>query len=1015
MKHWLIGMLLCASSPVWAQDPVYTCDFEDSAERTRWELNPARDAATQQKFENKWYIGKPGNFSPTGNNGLYISSETDGDSAVYSANATMFVAASREMDASLPAGDYNLYFDWQCNGKSYTGEGFYVCWVPVTTKTNGASGVGGIPGWVTNDTILGEEYLFSNIGAWNNAKISFHHDGTPRKLVFLWFSTRGKAVNPSACIDNIELRPASAASCPTPTQITHTIQHDTVILRWRGTADRYEVRCYNYTTGKWFTTENVTSPTCTIPNTQEGVYGFFLRAYCGDDHASDYVRYVQYIYHQGVYCIDYMDLNNSNCYTGTYANPFQNRSKVDYGYGSPNSRHTLHYMPNEYDANTGNQLRTVPEGYKVSVRLGDENGGGNGEGVEYKYKIASGETSILKIKYAMVLPDPHPEDVTSNPQFWLDIYCNGKKIPHDCGYTLFHGAEGEGWQDGDHSRGQKWMFRDWTEFSINLRDYVGQTLTIRLATTDCKPSAHPGYAYFVLDCESGEMTGLNCGEDNPTTTFQAPDGFDYVWYLPDNPFDTLGTEQEFRIQPMDTLVYNVNVINKTNHNCWYTLSVCGMPRIPTPIISQADVQAIRCENVVTLKQASCVRRQNMLTGELEVTDEPVTSLVWDFGDGTTLRSLDQEVTHVYPNTGGNYTLSLTAGVSDEVCTITTTYPLNLPDLSSPTTEVEEHVCRNDYPFGYPYGGTYFWEDADSLFTFISTQTGCDSLCHLRLKFHEPGPYYVSDTICEGYTYQFFDRELTSSVQIDTTVESSIGCDSIVSLSLFVDPTLEVVHPDTLQICPEDEVLYIPYSIVNGRMEAIELHFDEEAYTSGFDSVYTFDASDPIAIDIPASLIPNRYQAMLQYITPYCEMPAVPVCIELGYSSSIIYQSNGILALMNSDYNGGYGFVSYQWYRDGEPIAGATGPNLSMTDDDRGHIYSVETVRANDSVQLQTCPVVYGLTALDPSIVAESDLPLQIYTPLGIRLGECVDIQQLYTLPAGIYLLSNEKKTFKIIR
>ena len=1000
---------------MWGQDPVYTCDFEDSAERTKWELNPARDAATQQKFENKWYIGNPGNFSPTGNNGLYISSETDGDSAIYSANATMFVAASREMDASLPEGDYNLYFDWQCNGKAYTGEGFYVCWVPVTTTTNGASGAGGIPGWVTNDTILGEEYLFSNNGTWNNSKISFHHDGTPRKLVFLWFSTRGKAVNPSACIDNIELRPTSAASCPTPTQITHTIQHDTVILRWRGTADRYEVRCYNYTTGKWFATENVTSSTCTIPNTQEGVYGFFLRAYCGDDKASDYVRYVQYIYHQGVYCIDYMDLNNSNCYTGTYANPFQNRSKVDYGYDSPNSRHTLHYMPNEYDANTGNQLRTVPEGYKVSVRLGDENGGGNGEGVEYKYKIASGETSILKIKYAMVLPDPHPENVEDNPQFWLDIYCNGKKIPHDCGYTLFHGAEGEGWQDGDHSRGQKWMFRDWTEFSINLRDYVGQTLAIRLATTDCKPGAHPGYAYFVLDCEAGEMSGLNCGEGNPTTTFQAPDGFDYVWYHPDSPFDTLSIEQTFHIKPMDTTTYNVNVINKTNHNCWYTLSVCGMPRIPTPIISGVDVRAIRCENVVTLQHASCVRRQDMNTGELIMTDEPVTSLLWDFGDGTMLRTLDKEVTHVYPNTGGTYQVTLTAGISDDACTISTTYPITLPDLSSPITELDEHACRKDYPFGYPYGGTAFYEDADSVFTFISTQTGCDSLCHLRLTFHEPGPYYVADTICEGHTYQFFDRELTKTTRIDTSVTTAWGCDSIISLDLFVDPTLELVFPDTVQVCPDDGLLYIPYTLANGRLDAVAICFTPEAYEAGFDSIYTFAISDPIVIDIPENLPPDRYRASLAYLTPRCEAPADTVCIEVGYSASIIHHTNGLLALTNEDYNGGYAFVSYQWYRDGEPIANATGPNLSVTDEDIGHSYSLEIVREGDDIRLPTCPVIYGITAFEPVSVADTDLPLHIYSVLGIRLGECTQINQLYTLPTGIYLLSNGKTTFKIIR
>ena len=77
-----------------------------------------------------------------------------------------------------------------------------------------------------------------------------------------------------------------------------------------------------------------------------------------------------------------MDLEG-RCYIGTYTTrvknqrPFSYNVQVDLGYDDPESRHTLHYVPDEYDEMSNYQLRTCPEGYITSVRLGD---GGDGDG-----------------------------------------------------------------------------------------------------------------------------------------------------------------------------------------------------------------------------------------------------------------------------------------------------------------------------------------------------------------------------------------------------------------------------------------------------------------------------------------------------------------------------------------------------------------------------------------------------------------------------------------------------------
>ena len=1014
-------ILLCASAMMlsiasWAQAPVYTCDFETETSRNQWILNAI--ANPNMKLENQWYIGAAGHFAPQGSNGLFISAD-NGVSAEYTGEKTMFVAASCDMP-NMPAGNYNLYFDWQCNAKAGVGEGFYVCWVPDSIKTNGATGAGSYPQWVKDYWCKSADgnTLFAGEGVWTIGKVSIEHDGTPHKLVFLWFSTKGKVVPPAACIDNIELRPEN--TCVPPTQVSHQIKGDTVVLNWKGNASYYEVKCYDFTNGTWIIRNNIKTNTCELPHIEEGVQTFILRAFCDNNSASDYVQYTQLIYHKGIRCIDYMELTNQNCFTGKYANPIATKGKVDKGYADLSSRHTLHYMPNEYDPYTNYELITCPSGYLASVRLGNgDNGNGEGEAIEYKYKVLDGATGVLKIKYAAVLSNPHPENPAINPRFWLDVLRNGKRIPQDCGYAYFTSGDdaASGWKPGVDG----WLYKPWTEHAINLRDYVGETLTIRLVTTDCEPGAHTGYAYFVLDCESGEMSGLNCGENNPTTQFTAPAGFDYVWYSPENPLDTLSRERIFDIQPLDTNVYNVNVINKNNANCWYTLSVLGLPRIPTPDVTY-EAKVIRCKNIVTFTNKSCVYRKNQITQRVEPTSEPVTGLQWNFGDGTEISNdLREVVTHTYPDEGGTFTLKLTATVGDGSCPVEKTYQLTLPDLSSPVTEVEKHICRADpnSQFGFSYGepATIFYENVDSTFIYIAKRTGCDSLCHLALTFHEKGPFPYEDTICYGDTLRFFGQRLTQSGAYTENLQNKYGCDSIIQVNLFVDPKVVANVPDTVNICPEEKTVNIPFNLKSGRVDEIELLFDEKGHIAGFEPEYAFPTNiNMLTIDMPAKIRPDVYPATLVYATPLCNASNRSLYVQVCYSASIIQQRPRFLMLQNEEYNGGYRFQSHQWFRDGKPIEkGGTGANLAVSPDDMGHEFYVVLVREGETTPVRTCSVWYGRTPIDEVHISEMNGPLHIFSVLGEYLGIVQEEAELNQLPSGLYIVTNGDKATKIIR
>jgi gliding motility-associated-like protein len=63
--------------------------------------------------------------------------------------------------------------------------------------------------------------------------------------------------------------------------------------------------------------------------------------------------------------------------------------------------------------------------------------------------------------------------------------------------------------------------------------------------------------------------------------------------------------------------------------------------------------------------------------------------------------------------------------------------------------------------------------------------GCDTLVQLTLFKQPPVYHFLNDTICAGISYPVGDSLFTSSGFYQVTLESSLGCDSIVSLTLLV--------------------------------------------------------------------------------------------------------------------------------------------------------------------------------------------------------------------------------------
>ena len=89
----------------------------------------------------------------------------------------------------------------------------------------------------------------------------------------------------------------------------------------------------------------------------------------------------------------------------------------------------------------------------------------------------------------------------------------------------------------------------------------------------------------------------------------------------------------------------------------------------------------------------------------------------------------------------------------------------------------------------------------------------------------------------------------------------------------------------------------------------------------------------------------------------CDDVTIPLNINILYPDSIILQRwNDVLGIRNSDWNGGYDFVAYEWFENGVRIEGQNSSNLYMPDGlDFTGSYHARITRA-DGVAVNTCPV-----------------------------------------------------------
>ena len=992
---WIAGLLMAL--PAYSQliNVPYMCGFEDSVEVSNWVLNYGADGPNCKE---QWVVGNGARSE--GRSGLYISN--DGYSAAYGVNSNI-VVAYREFSVSdsIP---YDISFDWKSMGQVGTSD-LYVLLLqdgePVP-ESNAALGL------VTPNISAYSYAQLNNSSRWQSQSLLQGSGGMLQgimlvpsksyKLTFVWVNNNRDSTqigHVGACIDNIQI---VSTKCRKPSNLTVNATCDTTVITWSGSSGQYEVE-YKSMSGLVWNKLGIQSETrYEMYGLAEGSYAFRVRGICDEDTSAYITANAVSVFCPEEHCINYValsDFNVAQAYTGSASAPFGVQGAVDYGSDEMRSRHTVNWIPDEFDPRTGNRLRTIPDGEVASVRLGNWESGNKGEGIIYPY-VVDADMSILLLKYAVVLQDPN-HDRKQQPGFLLEITDqSGMPIDSLCGQAEFYAdANAEGWHTVGTS-GNQITWKDWTTVGLDLTPYAGQTLYIRLSTWDCTMGAHYGYAYFTLDCASAAIRTNSCG-DNPTATIEAPEGFTYTWYNPNYP-DSVWYTPSIDIPATDTTTYYCDVRYTEEPACYFTLHTQAFPRFPVAEF-EYEYRAEKCQNLVRFINKSHIMTQ--YEGNVEHTDDPCEAYTWDFGNGQASAQINPEV--AFPNEGGTFDVTLYAYIADMQCMEDTVVTITIPAIGTLYDTIRIETCEGT---PYRFGDRLVFEAGTYFDTVPSVLTGCDSITMLELTVH---PQFdmpaVVDTICFGDTYSFAGRTFTQTIQQEIWLTSQYGCDSIVALDLYVfdEITFDAMPTDVLEgpnsgridlenvsvenytwslngemnapldglaggdytvvvyndhgcasapvevhitqdclevdvadapvICGDDPSFLLSYSLGKGYPTTYDVVFDERAKAAGFADLFDVatDGAD-LQVPIPSGVRPGQYGLMLQFEDLLCDTVFRPVDFTVQYPASILAQKwNDVIAIRNAVNNGGYDFSAYQWYKDGQPIEGETEPYLYITE------------------------------------------------------------------------------------
>lgn len=465
--------------------------------------------------------------------------------------------------------------------------------------------------------------------------------------------------------------------------------------------------------------------------------------------------------------LSFLRSNRATPYYGTFANPYANIGV------SPN-RHTVNTDTTMYDPVVGWQLKVIPDGESMSVRLGNNQTGAQAEAMLYDIPVDTTQMDMLILKYAAVMQNPGHDSV-QQPRFRIEMLDDtlGLIEPAGCNSADFVASTNLGW---NFINSGQILWKDWTIVGIDLSGYHGRTVHLRLTTYDCSQGGHYGYAYYTLSCAQKTIALSSC-ENGDSNRLSAPEGFTYRWHLAGDD-STLSTQREVML-PIDNNIYYCHMGFVGNPTCEVTLSV--LSRLVKPVaLFDYSVARDSCRFKVTFDN------QSFPTDD---SSGHCTKAWWTFQGADTSTAYNPVV--YWPDTG-TYMVTLISGMDVVECTDTLTLPVH---LTYGRDTVTTSICADT-----------FYTFVDSTFALSGTydrMPNCDSILTLRLTVFDTN---LIDTVAEAcVSHLYRDSTITASGTYRFTYPNIYLCDSTYRLQMTIHPAYEL--KDSIVVCPWRPFLY----------------------------------------------------------------------------------------------------------------------------------------------------------------------------------------------------------------
>lgn len=282
-----------------------------------------------------------------------------------------------------------------------------------------------------------------------------------------------------------------------------------------------------------------------------------------------------------------------------------------------------------FDPWVGPGLPVVSQGGSYSVRIGNDDTGGEAEQLSTTFTV---NQSHFSYRYAVVLENPN-HTANIQPFFKIDVIETATGAPVTCAqYYVVSGAGVPGFRNLQVGyRDIEW--KPWSTVTMDLSAYLGQQITIRFTTADCGAGGHFGYAYVDCYCEDLKVLQQDtvCHGDNAYLV--APDNFaSYSWAPVASTAQTLVTN--LPITHTVTMTTYSGCVTKAYHQ------LLTFPMPSAKFIFESDEN----DYSVDFTDQSSVAAPDVIT-----------SWNWQFGDGA--ESNEQHPSHTYAE-GGSYMVQL---------------------------------------------------------------------------------------------------------------------------------------------------------------------------------------------------------------------------------------------------------------------------------------------------------------------------------------------------------------------